>query len=156
MNAEKAQEVGNRLAREVGAGSEDAWAFWVGLRSFPSEAEQVWEPRTVEGMPAAAHWIDGHVLFTATSGEESIEIEARPVSGGSWHIQVSCKSGRINDGGFATAGLISDWKFTLPGGETFEVQGEEVLPDRDSHHPNAAQLLALGIAEKMLRVESDG
>jgi hypothetical protein len=146
MEKRQARSIGGKLAGAAGSNSEQEWALWAALTIFPSSGADVWVPKG----EAVAHWIDGQALVTATvDGPANLRIVARPVDTGNWLIVVKYESAQLDDAGFSHAGLKSHWSFRLPGGETFEVDGE-TLVSRDSSQPDDAEKLARRIAEKML------
>lgn len=146
MEDTQARAIGERLARVARSNSEQEWALWAALMAFPSSGSEVWVPKE----QAVAHWLDGQALVTATvAGPTSLAVTARPAVEGEWGIEVTFESAQLEEAGLGRPGLKSHWLLRLPGGETFEVDGETVVT-RESSRPNDPEKFARQIAAKML------
>lgn len=146
MDTTDARAIAQPLAQKIGASSEDEWAIWAALTAFPSTASGFWLPRD----SSTVHWLDNRALIQATAATEaSLDIRARPTVGDQWIIEVGFQSASLDDAGFRSPGLRSNWHFRFPAGDTFDIEGE-TLVSRDSSSPNSAETLARDIAVTML------
>lgn len=146
MEDTQARAIGERLATVARSNSEQGWVLRAALMAFPSSGSQVWVPKE----EAVAHWLDGQALVTATvAGPTSLAFTAHPTVDGDWSIGATFESAYLEEAALRRPGLKSHWLFRLPGGETFEVEGETVLTQELSN-PNDPEILARQIAAKML------
>lgn len=146
MDETQAHAIGERLARAIGASSEDRWAIKAALMQFPSDGANYWLPRE----SFTVQWLDGQALVAATAVDGAgLRVHARPIVVGEWLFDVSFESASLDDAGFAHPGLKARWSFQLPNRETFEIDGE-TLVSRDSSNPNEAEKLARQIALRMM------
>jgi hypothetical protein len=145
MERQKAVDIGGHLAQAIEASRETQWAIVTALQVFPGEATQ----NSLSSEKDAIHWLSANVLVTATAGDATAELKARPVNTGSWSLTVTYEAGQLG-AVLKHPGLRSRWAFHLPGGETVEVNGEIVFKGGDDPEIDAGEQLARGIAAQMM------
>lgn len=145
MERARALDIGGQLAQAIEASGETQWAITTALQVFPSEAIHA----SLSNAKDAIHWLSANVLVTATAGDATAELKARPVDAGTWSFVVAYESGQLGTV-LKHPGLRSRWAFQLPGGETLEVNGEIVFKGGDDPEIDASEQLARGIATQMM------
>lgn len=152
MHLEEARKVGERLAVAANANTETEWAYWAALWAFPSPSVvDPWQPR----QESTISWLDSDCLVTAQGREQAtVHFLGRPVVGSPWKFEATFQGAQLDNHGFKVSGLRTEWAFQLPGGETFSLTGE-IFVTRDEKKPDGAELLAQGIASRMMGHHAD-